>query len=331
MKKDCTQKNITDNAFYTNKSKLNGNLIINTIMNNSHDTIYFKDRNSTFLLSSKAHASLFGIDNPSEIIGKNDFHYFPKGFAENAYKDEQQIIVTGEPIIGRVERLVKSNGDIMWLSASKYPLYNDEGKIIGTWGTSRDITPLKNAEEELAQLNEQLEEANRQLKILSAVDSLSGLYNHRHFFEELNKTFDLYIRKKEKGCNNVFSVILFDIDNFKIINDTYGHLTGDLVIKNIGEIMKKNTRKTDSCFRYGGDEFAIILIDTGIENARKIAEKIRRVIEKSPISSKYSELKITVSLGVASCWEAKSVNDLFRKSDEKLYCSKNKGKNMVTF
>ncbi|MCC5911904.1 MAG: GGDEF domain-containing protein [Clostridiaceae bacterium] len=330
MKKDHTQKKITNNTYHRNESELNRILIINTIMNNSQDTIYFKDRKSTFLLSSKAHAALFSIDNPSEVIGKSDFDYFPEYFAKDAYRDEQKIMATGEPIIGRVEKLIKPDGGVMWLSASKYPLYDAEGKIIGTWGTSRDITSLKNTEKELVQLNKQLEEANRQLRILSAVDNLSGLYNHRHFFEELNKTFDLYIRQKEKGNNNIFSVILFDIDNFKIINDTYGHLTGDLAIRHIGEIMKKNTPSTDNCFRYGGDEFAILLLDTDVEDARKIAEKIRMTIERTSISPQYSELKITVSVGVTSSCEAKSVNDLFQKSDEKLYYSKNTGKNMVT-
>ncbi|ABR48331.1 diguanylate cyclase with PAS/PAC sensor [Alkaliphilus metalliredigens QYMF] len=330
MKKQCIQVESNHKTFHAKESELNKSLIINTIMTNSHDTIYFKDRNSTFLLSSKAHASLFGIDNPMEVIGKNDYDYFPEYFANNAYHDEEQIMRTGEPIISRIEKLIKADGEIMWLSASKYPLYDGQGKIIGTWGTSRDITPLKKAEEELTSLNEKLEEANRQLRILSAIDSLSGLYNHRHFFEELNKAFELYTRQKEEGSSHGFSVILFDVDNFKVINDKHGHLMGDVVIRQIGEIMKRNTRSTDSCFRYGGDEFAILLPNTSIEDARRIAEKMRVAIKNTAIASEHSELKITVSLGVASCCEAKSVKDLFRKSDEKLYCSKNTGKNMVS-
>ncbi|SET53216.1 PAS domain S-box-containing protein/diguanylate cyclase (GGDEF) domain-containing protein [Natronincola peptidivorans] len=331
MDKGHEKKRIGNSIFPIKESELSELLIINTIMNNSQDTIYFKDRNSTFVLSSKAHALGFGIDSPLELIGKNDYDYFPKDFADNAYRDEQQIIDTGEPIINRVEKWIKPDGNIVWLLASKYPLYNSQGEIIGTWGTSRDITSLKNAQEELVQLNTQLEEANRQLRILSAIDSLSGLYNHRHFFEELEKAFTLYKRQKEKGKDITFSVILLDIDDFKTINDTYGHLMGDLAIRHIGEILTRNTRSTDSCFRYGGDEFAILLPDTSIQEASLVAEKIRTVIEKTSISSKQSELYITISLGVTSFYEAKNVNCLFQNADKKLYSSKHQGKNKVTF
>src|SRR5690554_4932248 len=162
------------NEFFTvDELKVNDILFANTILNNSQDTIYFKDLDSTFILSSKAHASLFGVENPKEVIGKNDFDYFPEYFAKNAYKDEQKIIATGVPIIGKIEKLIETDGSVTWLSASKYPLYNSKGEIVGTWGTSRDITSLKNAEEELKKLNSQLEEANRQLRVLSAIDSLS--------------------------------------------------------------------------------------------------------------------------------------------------------------
>ncbi|SNS60104.1 PAS domain S-box-containing protein/diguanylate cyclase (GGDEF) domain-containing protein [Anaerovirgula multivorans] len=330
MKKDYQEQITTNDIFHMNESELNEVLIINTIMNNSQDTIYFKDRDSSFILSNKAHALLFGIEDPLEVIGKNDYDYFPEYFANNASKDEEKIMATGEPIVGRVEKLVKPDGSTIWLSASKYPLYDSEGKVIGTWGTSRDITSLKKAEEELVQLNAQLEEANRQLRVLSAIDCLSGLYNHRHFFEELQKAFDLYKRQKEKGIINAFSIILFDIDNFKIINDTYGHLTGDLVIRHIGQMITTNTRSTDSCFRYGGDEFAILLPDTSIDEARIVAEKIRKTIEGTSISAQHTELKITISLGVSSFDEAANVNNLFQNADKNLYCSKNEGKNKVT-
>jgi len=305
-------------------------LIINTLMNQSQDTIYFKDRKGAIIFSSKAHSTLWGVENPLDAIGKTDFDYFPKSFAEIALKDEQDIMATGIPILGRIEKLIKADGKITWISASKYPFYNLEGEIIGTWGTSRDITSLKNTEEELMRVNEQLEAANGQLRILSARDSLSGLYNHRYFCEELDKTFKLYQRQGEKDFSKDFSLIILDIDDFKNINDTYGHLMGDFVIKYLAEMMLTNIRRSDSCFRYGGDEFAILLLDTNSSEAIKIANKLRNIIEKTPVVSRDIKINITTSMGVASFSNAKDPKDLISKADQKLYVSKNSGKNRVS-
>lgn len=321
MKND-SKKN-KDMKFYgMNREVLHESLIINTIMNNSLDTFYFKDINSVFTLSSKAHALFFGIEDPAEVIGKSDFDYFPEYFAKQALKDEKKIIETGIPMKGRQERWIKPNGETIWFSASKYPLYDNDGKIIGTWGTSKDITAMKKAEEDLALANMKLEE-------LSLRDSLSGLYNHRHFYEVIKKLFSLQERNIKKGEEKYFSVIFLDIDSFKNINDTYGHLIGDLAIKHIADIMLRNTRLIDECFRYGGDEFAIILLDTDIEQARKVSEKIRSIIEKTPLYFSGNELSLTVSIGTASSTEEKDINGLIQKTDERLYQSKKEGKNRV--
>lgn len=297
-----------------NRSVLHESLIVNAIMNNSLDTFYFKDINSVFTLSSKAHAKKFGLDDSSEVIGKCDFDFFPDYFAKQALEDEKRIIETGIPMLGREEKWVKPNGDIIWFSASKYPLYNCKGEIIGTWGTSKDITGMKKAEEALALAHKKLEE-------LSLRDSLSGLYNHRHFYEVLHKLF--------RGEDKCFSVIFLDIDCFKDTNDTYGHLIGDLAIKHIAEIMLSNTRIIDECFRYGGDEFAIILLDTNTEQARKVSEKIRKAVEETPLYCNSNEIRLTVSIGTASSNEAQSINDLIQKTDNRLYQSKKEGRNRV--
>ena len=264
------------------------------------------------------------------VIGKSDFDYFPRDFAQQAYDIEQEIMATEIPILGTVEKLIRPDGSTMWLSASKYPLYDKEGNIIGTWGTSRDITSLKNAEEELKLVNKKLEEANQKLKELSVKDSLSGLYNQGYFFEELNKTFELY-KRREKICQtNGFSLILLDIDNFKNINDKYGHLMGDYTIAHVGKTIAKRVRSSDKCFRYGGDEFAIILYDTELDGARTVAEKLRTSIAKNPIRFMDNEIQVTVSMGVSSFNEVGKAENMFQRADEKLYKSKGIGKNKVS-
>lgn len=319
-----------DNTMKNEETNINEVVILNTIMNNSQDTFYFKDKDSRIILSSKAHALLWGVEDPNEVIGKTDFDYFPEEFAIQAYEIEKKIMITGEPILGTVEKLVKPDGSIMWLSASKYPLYDNEGNIIGTWGTSRDITSLKKAEEELIFVNKKLEEAYQILKELSVKDSLSGLYNQGCFFEELNKAFELYKRREEICHTNGFSLILFDIDDFKNINDNYGHLMGDYTIRHIGKTILKKIRSSDRCFRYGGDEFAIILYDTELEDARIVAEKLRYAIEISKIKFMNNEIKITVSMGVSSFNEVGKAENMIQRADEKLYISKYEGKNKVS-
>lgn len=304
-------------------------LVTQTIMNNSEDTIYFKNLDSKFILNSKAHANQFHEKDVSDMVGKDDFDYFPAEFAQAALDDEQTIIKTGRPILGRIERWERPDGDVVWFQAYKYPLYDKEGKIIGTWGTSRNISLLKRAEEELQRLNRELQEANQRLEILSTRDSLSGLYNHRHFFDSLNIQKNIETRQKEHGLESEFSVLLLDIDYFKYINDTHGHLVGDFVIKSLSDLLTSSTRLIDTCYRIGGDEFAIILINTDIKAARKVGEKLRKIVENYEFSINNLKLKITLSIGVASSSETETTKELVTLADSRLYYSKDHGRNQI--
>jgi PAS domain S-box-containing protein len=123
-------------------------MIIDSLMNNLPDHIYFKDINSRFIRNNKAHAQSFGLDDPSQVVGKSDFDFFTEEAARAAYEDEQIVIRTGKPLI-KEERLTRKNNQVVWFHAMKLPLYNREGKIIGTFGISRDITKQKYAEQTL--------------------------------------------------------------------------------------------------------------------------------------------------------------------------------------
>lgn len=317
-----------NDSLVINENEIN-KIILNTIMNNSQDTFYFKDRYSRIIISSKAHSVLWGEKNPEDVIGKTDFDYFPEEFANIAYEVEQEIMRTQNPILGMIEKLNKPDGSVMWLSASKYPLYDSKDNIIGTWGSSRDITSLKESELELVRLNKSLEEANRKLEILSSKDSLTGLYNHGHFFEETKKSFDFFNRGINNCSNKGFSIIIFDVDNLKVINDTYGHLAGDYVLRYIAELIAKIVRCSDKFFRIGGDEFGLLLLDTNVHEAKVIAEKIRQTIAKADINFMDSNISITVSIGVSSFDGSNSIEDMIHTADERLYQSKKAGKNKI--
>ncbi|SNR87198.1 sensor domain-containing diguanylate cyclase [Desulfurobacterium atlanticum] len=167
----------------------------------------------------------------------------------------------------------------------------------------------------------ELEEKNRKIKILAETDSLTGLYNRRKIFERLEEE----IARCER-YGNPLSVIIFDIDFFKKVNDTYGHLIGDKVLKEIAKILKSNTRKPDIAGRYGGEEFIIILPHTDTEGAIKLAEKIRKLIENHNFGI---GRKITISAGVTSYIPRDTVDSLISRADQALYKAKAEGRSRV--
>ncbi len=304
--------------------------LIRTILTNSQDMIFFKDLESRFIFTSLAHARKFGVENPLEIVGKCDADFYPPCFAENALRDEKDVMQTRKPIIGRIERWEKENGDVIWFSASKYPLYDDDGNLIGTWGTTRDITALKNAEKELEYVNHEFEILNNKLKELSVIDELSGLYNRRHFYDTLTKTTKIFSRVRGRGYSSTFSLVIMDIDHFKKVNDTFGHLVGDLAIKHVADLIKKNTRLSDYVFRYGGDEFAVILPDTDVKGSKELAERLRKTVEITPLEFNGKSLSMTLSLGTSTFQDHVDSMELVQEADMRLYESKNKGRNCVS-
>ncbi|MFW6238020.1 MAG: GGDEF domain-containing protein [Halanaerobiales bacterium] len=165
---------------------------------------------------------------------------------------------------------------------------------------------------------------------LAVTDQGTNLYNQRFFYRKLD---DIYNLSRENGYS--FSVVIFDVDNFKDINDKYGHLTGDMVLEELGEIMLDNVRSRDIVARYGGDEFALILPMTGRENACGISQRILQETESHVFSGKegYEKIRTSLSGGVASFpeIEVEEAEELVQKADEALYESKARGKNRVIF
>ena len=304
-------------------------LLLHTIMDNSTDTIYFKDSQSRFLLNSKAHARQFGLSDPLELKGKSDADFYPEEFAAKARQDEQKIMQTGKSIVGIVEKWERPDGKSVWFSASKHPLYNDLGQIVGTWGTSRDITDLKTAEQALEHVNARLEQANAKLLELAVIDELSGLYNRRNFDDILQRTFNIYQRLRERCLPANFCLLILDVDNFKVINDTYGHLVGDTAIKFISNLLTEHDRASDYAFRYGGDEYAVILPDTNYEGGVILAERLRSIIENNPLIIGPITIRLTVSIGISVLGTHTEPEQMIREADANLYMCKQNGKNRV--
>jgi PAS domain S-box-containing protein len=145
-----------------NRSLTNTQMLVEAMLDNIPDRIYFKDSQSRFVKVSKALAKRLGVEHPDDAVGKNDFDFYPDTKAREFYEDEQRIIKTGEPLINKVERQVRKNGDVAWSSTTKVPLRSRDGTVVGVVGINRDITDLKLAEQKIEAINRELREASRQ-------------------------------------------------------------------------------------------------------------------------------------------------------------------------
>jgi len=177
-------------------------------------------------------------------------------------------------------------------------------------------------------LQDSLKESNRQLTKLSQTDPLTNLSNRRRLMEILAVEFD---RSSRNGTP--FSVLMIDLDHFKRVNDTYSHQEGDIVLKAIAVVTKDHLRPYDTAARFGGEEFTLVLPETGLAGAVGVAERIRKEIAKLSFAGAIENLKVTASIGVATSTGKKigCVDDLLRAADDALYEAKTNGRNRVEF
>lgn len=170
-------------------------------------------------------------------------------------------------------------------------------------------------------------EYHKLLRNMAIKDGLTRIYNKRHFMESLGKEFEFH-RRKHGGL----SIIMFDIDHFKAVNDEYGHPVGDVVLRDLAQLVEREARGYDLFARYGGEEFVILMRDTTLQAAIGLAERIRIAAEQNEFSYEEAVLKITVSLGVYY-WdgneEVKRAETLVDLADKQLYRAKENGRNRV--
>lgn len=217
-----------------------------------------------------------------------------------------------------VNRPITSASARMYQNITIFPLTNLNGEVDRICMLVYDVT-----DQALSKL--QIEGLNAELRTMSRVDGLTGLYNRRYWQERFDSNFKLAKRRESP-----VTAMMLDIDHFKAVNDTFGHQAGDKVIQKLAEVIRENLRETDIAGRYGGEEFAIVLVDTDQSSAKSVAERIRVMASECAVEHEGHTITFTVSVGLAVFSnQHRSAMQWLEMADQALYEAKQSGRNRV--
>jgi diguanylate cyclase (GGDEF)-like protein/PAS domain S-box-containing protein len=207
-----------------------------------------------------------------------------------------------------------------WLFITSAPLKDIDDNITGAIETLQDITERKQAEE-------LMRESERIYQELSITDNLTKLYNQRHFYNQLTIEID-----RSKRYKKPLSLLMLDVDDFKRYNDNFGHLEGDDVLVRLAQVIQRNIRGSDSAYRYGGEEFVIILPEAKGEEGAIVAERIREEFKKETFCPEEGKnVHVTVSIGASELLTNDDLTELIERADKRMYKAKKQGKDQVVF
>jgi len=189
---------------------------------------------------------------------------------------------------------------------------------------AKDYSSVNTELEEYKQQVNKLQSDLNKYKTESITDHLTGLFNRKYMDMKMGEEIERY-----KRMNTPFCVMLVDIDHFKSVNDNYGHLVGDQVLKHLSKLIQDNIRKTDFAFRYGGEEFLVIISNADVRNSQHIAEQIRKKLETVNFALKGNSFYVTASFGIASFEKTDDAESVTKRADDRLYKAKETGRNKV--
>lgn len=221
-------------------------------------------------------------------------------------------------------RIIRKDGHIRWIHSYDSHFISEDGKMEMVQGLIVDITDQKKQELELKKANNIIVEQNKKLEEMSMTDHLTGLSNRRAMQQFLEYLMADFTRTKEP-----FSILMIDLDDFKEINDRFGHDAGDVVLCGVSRIFQNSLRQIDFKSRWGGEEFLISLPRTDAEMGLSIAEKLLEKVRTSVFEHKNIDMKMTFSGGLATFDRKISIETLIKEADRALYKAKESGKNRI--
>jgi diguanylate cyclase (GGDEF)-like protein len=296
------------------------NIFLGKVLNAIQYPIAIKDSKMQYVMCNTPFLDL--SERPIEgVLGKCPDNLF-KGDILDQLKSLDEALLVSEEAEGEITFNLGGQTQVMRV---KKRSFRDEDDHVFYISSGFDITNIKEYENDLERLvherTEALEEANYNLEKLTVIDQLTQVYNRRKLDEILIAEMDRYKRYDEP-----FSVIMADIDHFKLVNDEFGHLVGDETIKKVATIFIDHVRSLDAVGRWGGEEFLVICIGSDSLGAEQCAEKLRRLISEADMVEGRG---VTCSFGVSTVKPNQSINSLVKAADDALYQAKRDGRNLV--
>jgi diguanylate cyclase (GGDEF)-like protein/PAS domain S-box-containing protein len=277
------------------------------VLKDAADMIFTLDVDGFLLKFNTGAETILGY-NQQEIVGRPFTELLVNSADSAAIFDS---VLQNDRLQNHEIKMKTKSGHVLEVSMSISEMRDEKNQILGMVATCKDITENKRLQQELIEKNRLLEE-------LAITDNLSGLFNVRHFHNEMNKAFT----RMKRNFYTTLTLLLIDIDHFKQLNDTAGHQAGDEVIEYVGAIIKACVRKDlDSGYRYGGDEFVVILLDTDAKNATVVADRIL---------AKFNEKKFgstSLSIGITTSAVDDDEEKLVHRADSAMYEAKRSGGN----
>jgi len=298
---------------------------IRAILDNSPYLSWLKDIDGRYVRVNKVYADYTGLGNIRQIIGKTDFDLWPKELAEKYRNDDAEIIATRQQ--KHVEEMSFDGSKKHWVETFKTSIIDENGNVLGTVGFSRDITERKQAEE--------------QIHTLAFYDALTQLPNRRLLNDRLEQTMAASKRSAHYGA-----LMFLDLDNFKPLNDTHGHVVGDLLLIEVAHRLTGCVREVDTVARFGGDEFVVMLGELDADQAEStaqagiVAEKIRTTLAEPYLLACKQDSNVEAiiehhcasSIGVALFINHEaSPEDVIKWADMAMYQAKEAGRNRIHF
>ena len=286
------------------------------LVENASDIVFRTDANGHFTFVNPAAIRITEYED-HELVGKHFPALVRMDLREDAIKSFGDQSAKGFKNTYSEYPIVTKYGREIWLGQNTQVIV-ENGKVTGFQAVSRDITERKRLERDLR-------ESEERYRALSIIDDLTQLYNSRYFYQQLKMEIDRLDRH-----DHPLTLLLLDLDDFKAFNDTYGHIEGDQVLFRLGQVIRRCLRKADSAYRYGGEEFTVVLPMTTNEEGIITAERIREELKKESFSPVPDEqVHLTVSIGVAQYRKQEDIKAFVSRADHLMYQGKKSGKDRV--